>query len=132
MNEPALRTIARNACYGLPAEEIARRCRVDVATARRWKRGARCPPRTALMILVEDLGCFDPAWKGWCIRDGQLISPEGWAASPGDVLALPLMRAQIISYQRDQRIAKAVVDALEEQPDPEAGLKQFADRALRG
>lgn len=132
MNGPDLRTIARDACYGLPADEIARRCRVDVATARRWKRGVRCPPRTALMILLEDLGCFDPAWKGWRIRDGQLISPEGWAASPGEILALPLMRAQIISYQRDQRIAKAELDALEAQPEPGAALKQFTDRALRG
>src|SRR5450755_559600 len=132
MNEPPSRTIARDACYGIPAEEIARRCRVDVATARRWKRGVRCPPRTALMILLEDLGCFDPAWKGWRIRDGQLISPEGWAATPGEILALPLMRAQIISYQRDQRIAKAKLDALEAQPEPGAVSKLIANRALRG
>jgi Phage protein len=71
------------------------------------------------MILAEDLGCFDPAWKGWRIRDGQLISPEGWAVSPSDVLALPLMRLQINSYQREQRIAKAELEALEEQPQPE-------------
>jgi Phage protein len=132
MNEPTSRTIARDACYGIAAEEIARRCRVDVATARRWKRGARCPPRTAVMILLEDLGCFDPAWKGWRIRDGQLMSPEGWAVSPGDVLALPLMRAQIASYQLDQRLAKAELEALEEQPEPGAALKLIADRALRG
>jgi Phage protein len=119
MNEPPLRTTSQDACYGIPAGEIARRCRVDVATARRWKRGARCPPATSLMILAEDLGCFDPAWKGWRIRDGQLLSPEGWRVSPGDVLALPLMRLQIVSYQRDQRIAKAELDALEEQPRPE-------------
>jgi hypothetical protein len=84
------------------------------------------------MILLEDLGCFDPSWKGWRIRDGQLISSEGWAVSPGDILGLPLMRAQLISYQRDQRIAKAELDALEEQPEPGVCLKQFADRALRG
>jgi len=132
MNDPALRTIARNACYGLPSEEIARRCRVDLATARRWKRGATSLPRTALMILLEDLGCFDPAWNGWFIRDGQLISSEGWAASPGDILAIPLMREQIAGYQRDLRIAKAELDALEEQPEPRAGSKLFADRALRG
>jgi hypothetical protein len=60
------------------------------------------------------------------------MSPEGWAATPGEILALPLMRAQITSYQRDQRIAKAELDALEEQPAPGADLKQFAERALRG
>jgi transcriptional regulator with XRE-family HTH domain len=133
MNEPISRTkLARDVCYGISAAEISRRCRVDIATARRWERGARCPPATSIMILAEDLGCFDPAWKGWRIRDGQLLSPEGWAASPGEILALPLMRAQITSYQRDQRIAKAEYDALEEQPEPGADLKQFAERALRG
>ena len=84
------------------------------------------------MILLEDLGCFDAAWKGWRIRDGQLLSPEGWAVCPGDVLAIPMMRAQITSYQRDQRIAKAELEALEEQPEPGAGLNVFADLALRG
>jgi len=131
MNAEALRTIARDACYGLRAEEIARRCQVSMRTARRWKDGTRCPPRTAMMILLEDLGCFDPAWKGWRIRDGQLISSEGWAVSPGDdVLGLPLMRAQILSYQRDQRIAKAELEALEAQPEP--GAVGFLDRMLRG
>ena len=133
MSEPLSRTKpSRDACYGIPAEEIARRCRVDIATARRWKRGARRAPATSLMILAEDLGCFDPAWNGWRIRGAQLVSPEGWAASPGEILALPLMRAQITSYQRDQRIAKAELDALEEQPGPGAGLKDFAGRASRG
>jgi hypothetical protein len=72
------------------------------------------------MILLEDLGCFDPAWKGWRIRDGQLISSEGWTVSSGDVLALPLMCLQIQSYQQDQRIEAARVEALEEQPLPNA------------
>ena len=84
------------------------------------------------MILLEDLGCFDPSWKGWRIREGQLISSEGWAISPVEVLALPLMRAQIASYQRDERIAEAELDALDEQPEPGAGSKLIANRALRG
>jgi hypothetical protein len=42
------------------------------------------------------------------------------------------MRAQLAGYQRDERIAKAQLDALEEQPEPGAGFKHFADRALRG
>jgi hypothetical protein len=41
------------------------------------------------------------------------------------------MRAQITSYQRDQRIAKAELDALEEQPEPGAVSKLIANRALR-
>jgi hypothetical protein len=41
-------------------------------------------------------------------------------ATPGEIMALPLMRLQISSYQPDQRIAKAEFDALVEQPEPGA------------
>jgi hypothetical protein len=102
--------------YGIPTAEIARICCVSLRTARRWKDGARRPPATSLMILSADLGVFDPAWCGWVIRRGILISPEGWEVSTGEIMATPLMRMQILAYQREQRIAKAAVDALEEQP----------------
>jgi hypothetical protein len=66
------------------------------------------------MILVGDLGCFDPAWRGWAFRDGKRISPEGWEAGPGEVLSIPLMRAQISAYQAKERQTQAI----EEQPLP--------------
>ena len=71
-------------------------------------------PETARMILAADLGCFDPAFRGWSIRNGRLISPEGWEASAGDILTIPLMRAQISAYQAKER----VVHAMDEQPLP--------------
>jgi hypothetical protein len=106
MNEPEL--------YGISAETIALLCKVNVRTARRWKNGERRMPQTARMILAGDLGCFDPAWRGWAFRDGKLISPEGWDISPGDVLSISLMRAQLAAYQAKERL----IDALEEQPLP--------------
>jgi hypothetical protein len=39
-----------NECYGIPADVIARLCRVDVATARRWKGGVTRIPETAKMM----------------------------------------------------------------------------------
>ena len=103
-----------NECYGIPVEEIAWLCKVDVRTARRWKSGESRMPETARMILAGDLGCFDPAWRGWMLRDGKLISPEGWEATAGDVLSIPLMRAQINAYQAKERL----VLAMDEQPLP--------------
>ena len=67
------------------------------------------------MILAGDLGCFDPAWRGWILRTGKLVSREGWEVTPGDVLSLPLMRAQIAGYQAKERRGLAM-DA-----QPEAG-----------
>ncbi|HMH29074.1 MAG TPA: hypothetical protein VK580_10840 [Steroidobacteraceae bacterium] len=106
MNEPEL--------YGIPAETIAQLCKVNVRTARRWKKGERRMPETARMILAGDLGIFDPAWQGWALRDGKLISPERWEVSLGDVLSIPLMRAQISAYQAKERQFQTI----EEQPLP--------------
>jgi hypothetical protein len=68
------------------------------------------------MILSRDLGAFAPSWRGWTLRDGKSISPEGWEATPGDVLSIPLLRAQISTYQAKERI----VQAIDEQPLPGA------------
>jgi hypothetical protein len=106
MNEPDL--------YGIPTETIALLCKVNIRTARRWKSGERRMPQTARMILAGDLGAFDSAWRGWAFRDGKLISPEGWEASPGDVMSISLMRAQISAYQAKERQFQAI----EEQPLP--------------
>jgi hypothetical protein len=103
-----------NELYGIPAETIMALCKVSRRTAKRWKTGQRRMPETARMILAADLGCFDPAFRGWSIRDGKLISPEGWEASAGDILTIPLMRAQISAYQAKVR----VVQAMDEQPLP--------------
>lgn len=50
------------------------------------------------------------------MRDGKLVSPEGWEASPGDVLSIPLLKAQISAYQAKQR----ATEALDKQPLPGA------------
>jgi hypothetical protein len=111
-------------CYGIPAVEIARLCRVDVATARRWKRGATRISEAAKMILTGDLGAFDPAFRGWKLRDGKLISPEGWEATAGDILSIPLLRAQISAYQAKLRMTEAI----ENQPLPGAAPEIVAQR----
>lgn len=73
-------------------------------------------PKTSAMILASDLGCFNPAWRGWKLLDRKLISPEGWEATAGDILSIPLLRAQIAAYQASLRKTQAI----EEQPLPGA------------
>lgn len=113
--------------YGIPANEIARICGVDLATARRWKRGASRPPKSAEMLLLGDLGMLDPAWRGWTICKGQLVSPEGWKATPGHVRSLQMMGATLGTYRRENAALKSAVsyleserDKFEDQPSPEA------------
>lgn len=105
--------------------EIAQLCEVSLKTAKRWKAGQSVPPPTALMVLRRDLGCFHPAWKGWQIREGTLYSPEGWAASPGDVLSIQFTQSQLATYRSENRALKDVISMLEasgiaeEQPLPD-------------
>src|SRR6185437_3757649 len=100
--------------YGIPISEIARICKVSLKTARRWKLGQSVPPKTALMILSGDLGCFDSKWGGWIIRRGELVSPESWCITRNDVLALPLMRSQIAILQSENFKLRAIAESFEE------------------
>lgn len=109
--------------FGLSIKQIVEVCHVDVTTARRWKRGAICPPQSALSLLAGDLGFLDPAWTGWTLRHGHLVSQEGWEISMHDVLAMRLMAAQIAAYQTENRKLKEQIADLErggyeDQPTP--------------
>ena len=106
--------------YGIPIKEIARICHVDLTTARRWKRGARCPPKSALLLIGADLGCFSPEWSGWRLKDQDLISPEGWRIARGQVMIVPLLRQQIAAYEVELRRLRAEFLLIQEQPVPEA------------
>lgn len=110
--------------YGIPIKEIVRICQVDVTTARRWKRGAQSPPQWALCLLTGDLGFLDPLWAGWRLIRGDLVSPENWIITRGDVLAQRLVAAQIAAYQTENRYLKAEIAELrrggyEDQPIPD-------------
>lgn len=107
------------ALYGRNIKDIARICGVDLTTARRWKRGARCPPQSAVLLILGDLGMFDPEWAGWRIRGDTLISPEGWQITENDVLATPLMRMQLANAQAElKRLKQSLLS--QEQPLPDS------------
>ena len=107
------------AIFGLSAMYIAKACAVDLSTARKWKSGARVPPKTAVMILARDLGCFAAEWAGWSLNGDNLVPPFGsWTINRNDALAVPLMFGQISALRADLAAIKASRDELEEQPEP--------------
>lgn len=120
---------AKNPLYGISIKEIARICHVDLTTARRWKRGARCPSKMAMLLIQRDLVCFDPEWSGWHLRDGFLISPEGWQVGTGEVLAIRILRQQLACYEVELRRLQGEAVSIQEQPLPETWseevMKQF-------
>jgi transcriptional regulator with XRE-family HTH domain len=104
------------ALYGINIKEIARICGVSLKTAQRWKAGQSVPPKTALMMLERDLGCFHSEWAGWKISQrGELCSPENWIATPGHVRSLQMMQATLGTYRRENASLKAAVRHLEAQ-----------------
>lgn len=88
------------ALYGWSVNDLVRICKVDISTARRWKRGAFCPPKTALMMLARDLGCFSDYWRGWTINGEDIVSPEGWTINRNHALTVPLMHGQISALRQ--------------------------------
>ena len=105
--------------YGIPISEIARICKVSLKTASRWKAGTICPGYCEVQMLARDLGCFAHAWRGWTIRDEELLSPEGWSITRNDVLAAPLLRAQVAVYQAENRTLRGLAEEFDEdQPLP--------------
>lgn len=114
--------------FAIPIKQIAEICQVDMTTARRWKRGAICPPQYVLLYVTAkvngDLGFLDPAWSGWVLRQGRLWSPESWGIRMSDVLASRLHEAQLASWRHEVQkmkilLANAEAARLEEQPTPE-------------
>lgn len=102
--------------YGIPISELARICHVSVKTATRWKNGTTCPPKSALLLILADLGCFSPEWSGWQLNGQDLISPEGWRIARGQVLIVPLMRQQLAAYEVELRQLRDRVLLMQEQP----------------
>lgn len=99
-----------------PAKEIARLFKVDITTARRWRRGAICPPLQVAQILDGDLGLFGQQWRLWRVIGGEIYAPGGWAIRREDVLAVPLLHGQISALRHDLAAAKKRIVELESRP----------------
>lgn len=114
----------QNACYGIPAEVIARLCQVDIATARRWKSGKSRIPYAAVVLLEGDLGAFGKHWRGWTVRDDTILSPDGWRINRNDALSVPLLLAQVDALRQQVADLKDWLEK-QEQPAPGAEIPQI-------
>lgn len=112
--------------YGIPISEIARICRVSLKTAARWKAGTTCPPKSACLLLLGDLGCLDSEWAGWRVNRGVLYSPEGWEISVTMIMGVPLMRQMIAAYQAQERKLEAMTGQPEIADWPEWVFEKMA------
>jgi hypothetical protein len=102
--------------YSLPAETIAERCGVTVATAKRWKLGQSPIPYTAVVLLSGHLGAISQEWQGWHLLGDALIAPDGERVSQADLVAV-MRTAEESGYSSIAEYARALRH-LEEQPQP--------------
>lgn len=70
-------------------------------------------------MVERDLGCFDTAWSGWGLRDGFLVSPEGWQVGTGEVLAIRILRQQLACYEVELKRLQGEALSIQEQPLPD-------------
>jgi hypothetical protein len=91
----------------ISADGLAQLTGAHITTARRWKRLPILPIWLArfVRVLVDgELAEIHRDWRGWRVVAGELIAPEGWTFTPGEIRALPFMRQQLAQYQALQRI----------------------------
>lgn len=85
-----------------------------VTTVRRWKRKARLPRWLARLVrvcLAGELDDVDRAWRGWKIRNGELVSPEGASYTPGAVRAGHLWKCRALELGALRRKTTIAIDA---------------------
>lgn len=98
--------------YGYPAEVIACWCLVPLAKARRLKSGQDEPNRQQrrLFELHAREQLLTDAWRGWRVRGGSIIDPDGNATTENQ------LRCYALVYQWAADIARRD-DALRAQYD---------------
>lgn len=124
LTTPASRRAKNPATYGIKAEIIAAICKVDVATARRWKSGVSQMPYAVTVLVTGDIGGISPTWRGWRVQGDVFISPDGWTIRRDDALTVPLMLGQISALRAELEKYKALANT-EEQPAPPDVLPQI-------
>lgn len=100
---------------GLTVADLCHLTGVHAATARRWRAGTPLPPPVQrLLRLSANRLSGAPGWHGWQLVRGELVSPENWRYSAGEVLALTFLRAQLAHAEATLRNMRG----LDAQPEP--------------
>lgn len=86
------------------------------------------------LTLEGELGAVAAAFAGWRLdaRHGELVSPEGWRFTPGEIRAIPFRYGQIRGLQRQVRQLTAALDTRAERRARLAALAELGQAIARG
>jgi hypothetical protein len=94
--------------WGHTAERLAALAGVHLTTARRWKAAGHRPrpwlAKLLRIVLAGELDDISAAWRGWRIAGDELVSPEGWRFTPGEVRAGRLLEARLARLEAERRL----------------------------
>ncbi len=57
----------------------------------------------------DDLGKLDAAFAGFKIRNGQIITPNGYAYPPGYLYSIPIRMQLIAELERERRTPRQLL-----------------------
>lgn len=75
---------------GLSIEETAKLCFKSVRTVTDWDNGKPIPPECRRLMKIysgRDLEALHDDWRGWKIKQGELITPNGWTLTPDRIIS---------------------------------------------
>ncbi len=58
---------------------------------------------------TNDLGRLDPAFAGFKIQNGQIVTPNGYAYPPGYLYSIPIRQQLIAELQRELRTPRQLL-----------------------
>jgi hypothetical protein len=95
---------------------------VSAQSLKRWKRTRRVPRWAFILIalLAGELDQIDRAFTGWLLRNGELISPEGWRFTPGEIRSIPFLYGQVRLW-RDEALSYRNIPFQQQLPLEETG-----------
>ncbi len=91
------------ALFNVDAASLVALAGCEISTARRWLRTRRMPrPIVRLVALLRggELGELYPAWRGWRVQSGRLVSPDGYTFAPGELVSRAFLNANLSQVER--------------------------------
>ncbi len=57
----------------------------------------------------DDLGKLDPAFASFKLRNGEIVTPNGYAYPPGFLYSIPIRMQQIAELERERRTPRQLL-----------------------
>lgn len=124
----------RHLLGGWTQEQAAKAVGVTLKTYKKYERDPTAAPLAVVRLLAilaaGDLGELNPAWKGWNLLQGELVSPENTTFRPGDVRAAGYLN-ELAKAQRRELLTLRKDAARQEEQQRTDQQHQAADRQRR-